>query len=359
MSKILFYMPSFGGGGAERNGALLAIEFSRRGHKVLMTVDRLNGPNRKLLPDSVEVYSLTGNAHAAQTISLRRVLRSFRPDIIYALHGLSIIKILLATAGILSSKKVVISYHSLYDPKGRPGGRMTYQLAALLTRLVGATIAVSSDVRNELVTRFRASKKHVRVVHNPVDIQWIEGQALMSKPSWLEGRRYILSAGRLVHQKDYGTLLYAFACIQGYIEHDLVIIGEGPLRQNLETLIDELGLNGRVYMPGYLPNPFPVYRDADLFALSSAFEGFGNVLIEAMALGVPVVATRCPGGPREILAEGRYGTLVPVGEPKTLGEAILSTLADPLDSEMLKIRAKDFSLEKVGDIYLRTLGKGV
>jgi glycosyltransferase involved in cell wall biosynthesis len=127
----------------------------------------------------------------------------------------------------------------------------------------------------------------------------------------------------------------------------------------LETLIYELGLNGRVYMPGYLPNPFPVYRDADLFVLSSAFEGFGNVLVEAMAMGVPVVATRCPGGPREILAEARYGRLVPVGEPKTLGEAILSTLADPLDPEMLKIRAKDFSLERVGDIYLRTLGKGV
>jgi len=203
-----------------------------------------------------------------------------------------------------------------------------------------------------LVSRFKASKKRIQVVHNPVDIEWIKTQSTESLPSWLEGRRYILSVGRMVHQKDYPSLLRSFARIQGDTTHDLVILGEGPLRQNLEILIAEFGLKERVHMPGYLPNPFPVYREADLFVLASSFEGFGNVLVEAMALGVPVVATSCPGGPKEILAEGKYGKLVPVGDPEALARAMLSTLSAPPNPELLKARALNFSLEKVADAYL-------
>jgi glycosyltransferase involved in cell wall biosynthesis len=352
MSKILIYLHSFEGGGAERNSALLANEFARRGHRVLIAVDKIAGPNRELLSKLVEVRHLDSDSHMGDISVLRKVVKKFRPDIQYAHVGLSPIKVLIATLGIFTWKKIVISYHSSYDARARPGGRMTYKLAAFLTRMAGSTIAVSKDVRNELVHKFWASKNRIRVVHNPVDIEWIELQASEAKPRWLNGRKYILSAGRLIHQKDYPTLLRAFSKIQSKIDHDLVILGEGPLRQSLEALINELELSTRVHMPGYLRNPFPIYRHADLFVLSSVFEGFGNVIVEALSLGIPVVATHCPGGPKEILDGGRYGSLVSVGDTDKLAQAIECTLKNPIESQILKKRAKYFSVDRIASIYL-------
>lgn len=135
----------------------------------------------------------------------------------------------------------------------------------------------------------------------------------------------------------------------------MLFLGDGPKRKEIESLVLELNLSGRVHLPGYLDNPFSVYQGAELFVLSSVFEGFGNVLIEALALGIPVVSTRCPGGPKEILDNGNYGKLVPVGDPNALADAILSTLVNPVDSNSLRLRAKDFSIEHIAEKYLSLL----
>ena len=356
LSTILIYMPSFGGGGAERNAALLAREFSRRGYNVVMAVDQSEGPNRDLLSNSVEVRALEGRTHWSDARALRRILRQVRPEVAYARVGASHLKILTAALGILPLSRIVISYHSLYDMGARPGERLTYWLAAVLTRVMGATIAVSSDIKEELVRRFRACGKKISVVHNPVDLGWVEAQ---SKGRCFLGREegsYILSVGRLIHLKDFSTLLRAFSLIHKKIKQDLIVLGEGPLRENLERQVAELNLADRVHLPGYQSNPFPLYRGADLFVLSSVFEGFGNVLVEALALGLPVVATQCPGGPKEILEGGRLGRLVPVGDPKALADAMLATLAKPLAASLLRARAKDFAVEKVADTYLEVAG---
>ncbi|WP_045216488.1 glycosyltransferase [Desulfonatronovibrio magnus] len=355
MLKIVFYMPSFAGGGAERNSVLVANEFTRLGHKVSIVVDNPSGPNKKSLLDDVKIISLNGSKHFDHIFSLRKHIKNIKPDIIFARVGLSNIKVLFSTIFCISWKNLIISYENLYEPSAKTGGRLTYVLSFFLTRITGATIAVSEDVKSELVNRFKASRKRIHVLHNPVDLQWIHQQAIETKPSWLEGKQYILSVGRLIYQKDYPTLLKAFAQIAGYCDLDLVILGDGPKRKEIESLVLELNLSGRVHLPGYLDNPFSVYQGAELFVLSSVFEGFGNVLIEALALGIPVVSTRCPGGPKEILDNGNYGKLVPVGDPNALADAILSTLVNPVDSSSLRLRAKDFSIEHIAEKYLSLL----
>ena len=137
--------------------------------------------------------------------------------------------------------------------------------------------------------------------------------------------------------------------------HRLLIIGEGEEREALQRLTDDFGLRERVAFPGFVDDPLSYMRGACLFVLSSAWEGFGNVLVEAMAMGTPVVSTDCPSGPREILLDGALGPLVPPGDPKALGDAMRAALARPTDADQLRRRASDFGAEVVAGRYLDTL----
>jgi len=173
---------------------------------------------------------------------------------------------------------------------------------------------------------------------------------------WGEGfAHHVLSVGTLKRAKDYPTLLRAFAALPRSLHAKLTILGEGGLRSQLEAQVAELGLEGRVAMPGFVLDPYPWFRTADLLVLSSESEGFGNVLVEALECGVPVVSTNCPGGPREILEGGRHGRLVPVGDSQALADAMAATLTAPVDRERLIARARDFSAERIAEQYLETL----
>ncbi len=166
----------------------------------------------------------------------------------------------------------------------------------------------------------------------------------------------IVSAGRLTKEKDFATLIRAFNRVRRQLDCRLLILGEGPLRSDLERLIARLGLQERVILPGYHENPFMFMKKASLFVLSSAWEGSGNVLIEAMALGIPVVSTDCPYGPGETLAGGKFGTLVPVGDDAALAQAMLDTLKHPLPAKVLQDAAADFTVERSAKRYLEVLG---
>jgi len=165
----------------------------------------------------------------------------------------------------------------------------------------------------------------------------------------------ILGAGRLNPQKNFSLLLRAFAGVRQQRSARLIIMGEGPQRPELEKLAQDLGVAADVALPGYVANPYAAFSRANLFVLSSDYEGLGNVLIEAMACGCPVVATDCPSGPREILSDGRYGALPPVGDAKAMAEAMACTLEAPCSADMLRQRADFFSLEASVKGYLRLL----
>jgi glycosyltransferase involved in cell wall biosynthesis len=165
----------------------------------------------------------------------------------------------------------------------------------------------------------------------------------------------ILGAGRLTAQKDFPTLIRAFALARAAQPMRLILLGEGELREPLRALAADLGIAAQVDLPGFVENPYAFMSRAHVFVLSSAWEGFGLVLVEAMACGTPVVSTDCPAGPAEILMGGRFGRLVPVGDAGAMAEAIRATLADPLPADRLRSRAGDFSLEKIGDEYFELL----
>jgi glycosyltransferase involved in cell wall biosynthesis len=172
---------------------------------------------------------------------------------------------------------------------------------------------------------------------------------------WKGGAKRLLSIGTLKSAKDYPTLIRSLKILRESVDARLLILGEGRERPVLENLIFELDLCEVVKLAGYRADPFPFLREADLFVLSSAWEGLGNVITEALSCGTPVVSTNCQSGPAEILDSGRFGTLVPVGDVEALATAIASVLGHPYDSARLKQRACEFSPKIAADKYISLL----
>lgn len=346
-----FYVPSFVGGGAERNCVLLANELCKRGLRVCFIVDNDHGPNRRYLSGEIRVYVLGEVRHATQMLRLRRVLRESEPRAVFVQVGLSPIKFQLASCLLRRRPVSIVVYHGMYDPAWRLGSKLSYWLAPLIVRLFDATVSVSGGLRDQLAQRFRADAGRIKVIHNPVDLSMLDSLAEASG-TVVPTTPYLISVGRLIPLKGFSSLLRAFSLIAGQIPHDLVIVGEGPQRDQLVEETEKLGLDGRVMFTGYLGNPFPLVRGANVFVLASAAEAFGNVLVEALSFGLRVVSTDCPGGPREILADGEHGVLCALGEPAELAEAILAALRAPHDPQAGRRRAMNFSVDRIADQYL-------
>jgi glycosyltransferase involved in cell wall biosynthesis len=221
-----------------------------------------------------------------------------------------------------------------------------------------AVVAVSGHVADDLVAKIGLSERTVTSIHNPVvdDSLRAQTQQALAHPWFVPGAPpVILAVGRLTEQKDFSTLLRAFAAVRANREARLVILGEGKLRADLEGLANALGVRADVDMPGFVKNPFQFMARAALLVLSSVYEGLPGVLIQALACGCPVVSTDCPGGSREILADGAYGALVAVGDTQGMAQAILHELSHPAPRDILLRRAEDFSVEAGITHYLTLL----
>jgi len=224
-----------------------------------------------------------------------------------------------------------------------------------------AAIAVSQGIADDLVEHTRLSRERVCAVTNPTYTPEIESaaSATLDHPWVASGEPpLLLGAGRLVPAKDFATLLRAFARVRAHRSVRLVILGEGNKRRDLERLLNELGVEADVELHGFVDNPFAWMSRASLFVLSSAWEGSPGVLVEAMACGCPVVSTNCPSGPDEILAGGRYGRLVPVGDDAALADAIIEALDATFDSDVLRTRARAFDVDRAVERYLDVLVRG-
>jgi glycosyltransferase involved in cell wall biosynthesis len=217
--------------------------------------------------------------------------------------------------------------------------------------------AVSSGVGEAVAEKFRLPIERVKVVYNPIDHEHISQLADEEPAKKITVNcdcRTIVSAGRLSKQKDYRTLIKALFLVRKTVNVRLLILGEGEMRGDLERLISELELEDHVALPGFFENPFPVMKHADLFVLSSIWEGLPNVLIQSMACGTPVVSTDCPSGPSEILENGKWGRLVPVGDVNALSLAIIESLNEEIHPDIVK-RAGEFSIGRGVAGYLGLL----
>ncbi len=351
-------------GGITTNLFNLSNEFNRRGVYVeIIAFPPKNTPlsTPRLAPD-IRVVAFKAKHKSGQLMKLSRYLKTSRPDALFAAgHRYNL---LAAWSKRITgdATRVVLSVRNNVS-RGLEGENMinTWLRWRSISRFypwADGISAVSRGVADDLTAHTRIRPEQVQTLFNPVvtPLLYERAEAPLDHP-WFSPDEppVILGIGRLERQKDFGVLIRAFAEVRLQQDCRLMILGEGPLRPKLEALVAELGLKEDVALPGFVENPYAYLLRAGLFVLSSLFEGLPTVLIEAMALKVPVVATDCPSGPREILEEGRYGPLVPMGNATALAGAMLKTLATPLDPTALQRRAARFGGDGVIEAHLRYL----
>lgn len=361
--RVALFLPNLHGGGAERMMANLSEGFAERGVEVDLVLAAAEGPYLSEVSERVNVVDLGSSGVAASLPKLVRYLRRSRPEaLLVTLNHASLVALVAKRLAGVPVRVFVRGSNMLFlRPPKTLKGKVMPALVKRLFPWADGHISVSQGVADNLHSFTGISEDKIYTIYNPVVTDALHRKAAQTpEHPWFgdDGPPTLLAAGRLTRQKDYPTLLRALARLreqEGYKETRLVILGEGEGREGLETLIRDLGLENAVDLPGFVNNPFSYMSRADLFVLSSAWEGLPGVLIQAMACGCPVVSTDCPSGPREILEGGRYGPLVPVGDEERLAEAMRKTLEGPLDSGLLKERAAAFSPERVVPQYLEVL----
>lgn len=372
---LALLLSGLAGGGAQRRMLTLAGAFADRGERVSLLVVRPWGPFQEQVPAGVEVLAVVGPSWfsavrgldpalslLAAIPSLIRRLRALRPDVLLATSEPANVGALVARALGRLSVPVVIAVnmdHSVALARRGPLARaLLRRILVWAYRSADALIAISTGTSRFVRTLAALPPERVTTICNPVDSLAIEGLAAAPLPHpWLgdPGIPVVLAVGKLKPQKDYPTLLQAFAAARARRPLRLLVLGEGDLRPELERLVRQLGVNADVAFEGFVANPFAYMARASVLVLASAWEGFSNVLLEALACGCPVVTTDCPSGPREILDEGRYGELVPVGDAAALAGAILAVLERPPDPERLRDRARRFSVPLAAERYLHVI----
>jgi glycosyltransferase involved in cell wall biosynthesis len=361
--RVVLHAGSLGGGGAERVTVLMANALAARGHDVTLLTWNAGGPNGRLVGEAVKLIDfglpIRGEGFGKpRTIAglwrTARFLRRLRPAAVFSAPEFANLVMTLALLLAGSRAQFFPSFHAAAALRSDDLGA---QIAIVLSKLVAwrarRAIAVSAGVGREIVARGYPAEKVV-VINNPVPPPvagaetarpWRAALAAMGPGP------VIVAAGRLVEVKDHQTLISAFARLRQVRPARLLIFGEGPLEAALRAHAEALGIGAQVCFAGYVADPAACYADADLFVLSSTSEGFGNVLVEAMAAGVPVVSTDAPHGPREILADGRFGALVPVGDAEALAAAMAAMLDRPTPADELGRRAADFAIGRIADAY--------
>ncbi len=370
--RIALLLGSLSGGGAERIVLELASALTQREYTVDLVVCRLEGDLVSEIPGGVRPVALGVAPRSALLRALLRLpartwltlvpLMLRKP--LKKIRALPFLELYLRRERpdlVLASTHVLKQDNSLARSLADSTDPLRRKLPRLLRLWYGqadAVVAVSAGVAEELATLVKVPREKVHVIHNPIDTGRItrQAEAQPDHPWFQPGQPpVLLAAGRLHPQKDYPTLLRAFASLRKVRTLRLAILGEGRERPRMEKLIQDLGIGADVRLLGFQPNPFAFMARAAVFVLSSAWEGLGNVLIEALACGCPVVSTDCPHGPSEILAKGRYGALVPVGEPEKLAHAIGEALARPADVRAGLERARAFDIQNIADQYVRLL----
>jgi glycosyltransferase involved in cell wall biosynthesis len=361
---VAFYLPQVVAGGAENNFAKIASALNQKGFSVEILVSRLNRPFSPHLDPSVEVVELKPVWGVFRFFSLLAYLRRKKPVVLMCglegpiLLGCFVKCLRLTQTRVVASLRnrddiLIEDFHEFFK-------RWIFKF--LYTRLIGSAdhiIAVAGKLKDDyLVPIAGISPEKISVIYNPVQLQKVRLAAEQPvREDWfgkIDGG-FLLAVGRLELQKDYPTLLRAFSIVKEKKPLKLLILGEGTERPALESLVRELGLEKDVLLPGYSSNPFRFMKKAEVFVFSSKHEGFGNVLLEAMACGVPIVSTDCPAGPSEILEDGKWGKLVPVGDPQALATAILDTLEHAIKPDYSR-RLEYFDFDKTVEKYRVALG---
>ncbi len=355
---ISVFLPDLRPGGAEAVHVALAKAWLDFGADVEFVLMQKQGELLADIPDSVGVKNLKVRRIRRSIFPLVDYLRDRQPDVfVAAMWPLTFVGALAVKLSRVKSI-CVVSEHTLLSEAYRSHSAVHKLVMRLTTaiayRWATNVVAVSKAVAEDLAGVSGLPSNRFSVIYNPA------ARGVASIPfSVRKGRDRgvtVITVGTLKKSKNHALLLRAFGLLPESLGAQLIILGEGDMRKDTEQLVDELNLTAKVHLPGYSSDPYQYLHQSDLFVLSADYEGFGNVLVEALECGLPVVSTDCKGGPREILDNGRYGELVPIGDPSALARAMVRALDSPPLPVIQNKRAQLFTVEKSARTYYHLFG---
>lgn len=361
---LALFIPSLGIGGAEKNAVILANHLAEQGKTIDLVILR-DGNFSKFVSDKVNIVNMNCRIWHAP-FRIINYFKHTKPQSILVFMFPFTFLVCIFSILVSPSSKIVLTERTTFSQNFFEKKHFAW-IQKLICKimmhicysLADTVVLVSYQALKELKRFLKFSNKKInfQVVYNPVEEKIVSTKVPQDLIVRWQGhnKTKLLAVGRLVPAKNYPFLISSFVKVLEHIDGSLLILGDGPERENLEILVRTLGLEDRVLMPGFIDDPSPYYKAADVFILASKLEGFPNVLLEALAHGKKIVSTDCASGPREILDDGQYGILIPVNDEDALVSAILTAIQQEQRIEFIKSRAKVFSVENTISQYQRLL----
>ncbi len=361
--KIIFFLHNLGFGGTEKSTSRLIRNLDRKKFEIILLLRKLKSPHfLNELPTDILIEDLNTDNFILAILKLIKYLKKEKPNIFVSALPRENLITLMSMVFYKSKTKFIITERSTVSALSK---NATYKfshkfifrfilpiLMKIFYKKADSIVCVSKGVADDLY-KIIGKLPSIRIIYNPVinnNVLELAKEPLIDSNIKNSSLPNIVAVGRLTKAKDYPTMLKAFSIVLKETPANLIIIGDGEERSKVENIIKELNISNNVFLLGFQKNPLKYMTKADIFILSSRLEGFPNVLVEAMACGVPVVSTDCQSGPNEIIEDGKSGLLVPVGDEKAISEAIIKLLENPdlrnKFSEEGKKRAQYFSVEK-------------
>ncbi|NIK11821.1 glycosyltransferase [Alkalibacillus almallahensis] len=364
---IVFFIYYLGSGGAGRTFLNILNNIDRNKFRPILVTCNYDGSYEPYLSDDIKFIKLDTKRLRKSIIPLAKIIKESKSDIVFStIPNYNIIAILARLLSFTNARNIVREAALL---GGTRSENLKLKIYGLFYKFSVRVIALSEGVKTNLVNKYNLSKNKIDVIYNPIDIKQIREMMLDKLPDdhnmLVETEEFkFISAGRLVDDKDHKTLLRAFAKVSGKANVRLLLLGEGPLENDLKILTQHLNIEEKVNFLGFQKNPYPFFRVSDVFVLSSEREGFGHVLAEALTAGLPIVSTNAEPGVSEVLDNGNYGILVNVGDENDLADGMNKALN--LNDESLKslsengkLRSKEFEAVKIvkqyETVFLKTI----
>ena len=367
-TRVAFFHPCLIHGGIQRVFVNLARGFLEHGLAVDLVQATPEGNFRDQVPSGVRLIDLNATRALTSIVPLARYLRREVPD--FMISGAIQTNIAAVWAKRLARvpTRLILTEHNIISHIATDAPMFRTRITPFLVRRfypwANDLVAVSQGAAEDLALTMGISADRIHVIYNPIvgpEFWKCAAEPCVDRAFVADTRPVILAVGRLHYHKDYPTLLRAFASVRRTADSRLVFLGDGEERERLSVLARQLDIGSAVSFLGDVPNPLPYMKRAAILALSSVVEALPTVLIEALAVGLPIVATDCPTGPREILCNGAYGTLVPVGDSAALGDALLRVIQSPRRAVVPNEVLARFQYNQIVSQYLRLLeiGDGV
>jgi len=321
--KFLFVIYSIYGGGAEKQMQYILKYIDRNKFEPHLAVFHITGKEKEVVPKDVPIYNLSTRLRPSSfflIFKLIKLIKKISPDkILSFMWGANLLALV---AGVLTNKKVLVS-ERIYTGIDLKEYSFRWLISLFISKLYNKAykvVAVTEEVGRNLVVDLGVTEKKIIIIGNAIDIN--ELNYLVSSYT-VNINKYVFACGRLEKQKNFSFLVEAMAGIKDY---KLVVLGDGSQRKYLERMAVELGVD--LILPGYVDNPYPYFKNAKVFVLTSLYEGFPNVILEAWGCGCPIIATDCPWGIRDIIEDGINGLIVPANNPDAMTKAIWEVISD-------------------------------